>query len=39
MISYAPEKTGFFSPRNVPLWVGLVMVAIFAALMVMGSAT
>jgi len=27
------EKTPFFSPRNVPLWAGLVMAAIFAALM------
>jgi hypothetical protein len=26
------EKTSFLSPRNVPLWIVLVMVAIFAAL-------
>ena len=27
------DKTPFFSPRNVPLWVGLIMAAIFAVLM------
>jgi hypothetical protein len=27
------EKTPFLSPRNVPLWVGLIMAAIFAVLM------
>jgi hypothetical protein len=27
------ENTPFLSPRNVPLWVGLVMAAIFAVLM------
>jgi hypothetical protein len=30
------EKTPFFSPRNVPLWAGLVMVAIFGALIFFG---
>lgn len=28
------DQTPFYSPRNVPLWVGLVMVAIFAVLIV-----
>jgi hypothetical protein len=26
------EKTAFLSPRNVPLWAGLVMAGIFAVL-------
>jgi len=30
------EQDPFFSPRNIPLWVGLVMVAIFAGLIFMG---
>jgi len=28
------EKTAFLSRRNVPLWAGLVMAAVFAVLMV-----
>jgi hypothetical protein len=35
----AIDKTPFFSPRNVPLWVGLVMAAIFAALMIWAPGT
>ena len=30
------DKTAFFSPRNVPLWIGLAMAAIFAVLIVAG---
>ena len=28
------DRTPFFSPRNVPLWAGLVMAAIFAAALI-----
>ena len=29
-----PDKTHFLSPRNVPLWAGLTLALIFAAMIV-----
>lgn len=28
------DRTSFFSPRNVPLWVGLFLAGVFAVLMI-----
>jgi hypothetical protein len=34
-----PQKTPFLSPRNVPLWVGLFLVAVFAILAKVNTGT
>lgn len=31
------ERTTFFSPRNVPLWVGLFLAGVFAVLIAMAQ--